>query len=61
MPVNLVARESCSCHVFHLSIHFNAILVVEVTTVQLNWEVNCTFQKFGGWIEKEVIVEGGKV
>jgi hypothetical protein len=49
--------------VFYLSIHFNAILVVEGNdrAIKFNWEVNCAFQKFGGWIEKEVIVEGGKV
>ena len=48
---------------FHFSIHFKAILIVEGTerAIECNWEVNRAFGKFGRGIEKGMIVEGGKV
>jgi hypothetical protein len=29
--------------------------------IQVNWRVNCSNRKFGGGIEKWVIIQGGKV
>ena len=63
MSANLVGCESRACYVFHFSTRFNAILVVEGNgrAIESNWGINRAFQKFGGGIEKEVIVESGKI
>ena len=45
------------------SVYFNSILAIggNGRAIGCNWEVNRDFLKFRGWIEKVVIVEGGKV
>ena len=52
-----------ACHMLHYSINFNMILGLgaNVRAIGCNWGVNCDFLVFRGWIEKVVIVEGGKV
>ena len=48
---------------FHFFVHFKVILIIEGTNraIECNWEINRAFGKFGGGIEKRIIVEGGKV
>ena len=55
---------SCACHVLYYFVNSNAILGSggNGRAIGCNWGgVNCDFLKFKGWIEKVVIVEGGKV
>ena len=63
VKVVLVGSESRACHVIDDSFYFNSILDTESNgrAIGCNWGVNRDFLKFRGWIEKVVIVEGGKV
>ena len=63
VKVVLVGPGSRACHVLHYSVNSNAILGSwgNGRAIGCNWGVNCDFLKFKGWIEKVVIVEGGKV
>jgi hypothetical protein len=49
--------------VLHYSVNSNAILGIggNGRAIECNWGVNHASWKFGGGIEKVVIVEGGKV
>ena len=57
------AHESCVEHVIHFSVGSNGNLDGGGNghAIESNWGVNCASQKFGGYIEKGVIVHGGKV
>jgi hypothetical protein len=54
---------SRACHVLHYSVNSNTILGSggNGRAIGCNWGVNRDFLKFRRWIEKVVIVEGGKV
>ena len=54
---------SRACHVLHYSVNSNVILGSGSNgcAIGCNWGVNRDFFKFRRWIEKVVIVEGGKV
>ena len=54
---------SCDCHMFHYSVCYNENLEVgsNIRTIKSNWRVNLAFRKFGGDIEKMVIIQDDKV
>jgi hypothetical protein len=63
VKVVLMGPGSRACHMIDNSVYYNSILATwgNRRAIGCNWGVNCYFLKFRGWIEKVVIIEGGKV
>ena len=62
-PIAIPTHMSHARHMSNISVQINSNLDTGGNSLAIgcNWGVNRTFWKFGGGIEKVVIVEGGKV